>query len=65
MRRHAIEPDSVELTPEFLAAQDCVLVETDHAAIVWAAVARHARLVVDSRNVAGGGCDTGARVVPS
>ncbi len=37
------------LTPEALARADCVVVTTDHTAFPWAQVARHARLVVDSR----------------
>jgi UDP-N-acetyl-D-glucosamine dehydrogenase len=39
----------VEPTPEALRAADCVVVVTDHAALPWEDVARHARLVVDSR----------------
>lgn len=50
MRRYSIELTSQPLTPEILAAQDCVLVVTDHAAIDWSLVGAHARLVVDTRN---------------
>jgi UDP-N-acetyl-D-glucosamine dehydrogenase len=35
---------------DFLAAQDCVLVATDHSAYAWDYVVRHARLVLDTRN---------------
>jgi UDP-N-acetyl-D-glucosamine dehydrogenase len=42
---------SVALTPETLAAADCVLIVTDHAAIDWRLVKAHARLIVDTRNV--------------
>ena len=63
MRHHEIELASVPLTPELLAAQDCVVVVTDHDRIDWEAVARHARLVVDTRNVVSRGGDTGVRVV--
>src|SRR5262249_30491735 len=38
---------SNELTPEFLAAQDCVLIVTDHSAYDWATIVKHSRLVVD------------------
>ena len=34
-----------------LQAADCVVVVTDHATYDWEAVARQARLVVDTRNV--------------
>lgn len=51
MRKYmGIDMDSVELTPEVLAAADCVLVVTDHAAIDWAMVGREAKLIVDTRN---------------
>jgi UDP-N-acetyl-D-glucosamine dehydrogenase len=41
---------SVELTPEFLAKQDCVLIATDHSAYDYVELVRHALLVVDTRN---------------
>ena len=41
---------SQDLTPEYLAAQDCVLVVTDHSAYNWEWIARHSPLVVDTRN---------------
>jgi len=41
---------SSELTSEFLAAQDCVLVATDHTAYDYEFIVRHAPLVVDTRN---------------
>lgn len=45
---------STPLTPEFLAAQDCVLIATDHTAYDYADIVRHARLVVDTRNATKG-----------
>jgi UDP-N-acetyl-D-glucosamine dehydrogenase len=45
---------STPLTPETLAAQDCVLVATDHSAYDYATVVRHAPLVVDTRNATRG-----------
>ena len=42
---------SVELTPENLARYDAVLVATDHSAYDFRNVVRHARLVIDTRNV--------------
>lgn len=41
---------SQELTPEFLAAQDCLLISTDHSAYDWEYIVRHAKLVLDTRN---------------
>jgi len=41
---------SVELDPDRLAAFDAVLVITDHDAVAWDQIARHARLVVDTRS---------------
>ena len=40
---------SVELTPETLAAADAVVLATDHDRFDYAAVAAHAKLVVDTR----------------
>jgi UDP-N-acetyl-D-glucosamine dehydrogenase len=50
--RHYNVPDmsSSELTADFLAAQDCVLIATDHSAFDYPFVVRHAPLVVDTRN---------------
>ena len=41
---------SVPLDAETIRRADCVLIVTNHAAIDWASIAQHARLVVDSRN---------------
>jgi UDP-N-acetyl-D-glucosamine dehydrogenase len=41
---------SRELTPEFLASQDCLLIATDHSAYNWPWIVEHASLVVDTRN---------------
>jgi UDP-N-acetyl-D-glucosamine dehydrogenase len=41
---------SSELTAEFLASQDCILIATDHSAFDYKAIVRHAKLVVDTRN---------------
>jgi UDP-N-acetyl-D-glucosamine dehydrogenase len=50
MRRHTIRLKSQPLTEEFLAAQDCVVIVTDHSAYDYRWIVRHARLVVDTRN---------------
>ncbi|MBW3541130.1 MAG: nucleotide sugar dehydrogenase [Planctomycetes bacterium] len=44
------EMTSSELTPEFLAAQDCVLIATDHTAYDYDVIVQHARRVLDTRN---------------
>jgi UDP-N-acetyl-D-glucosamine dehydrogenase len=42
---------SQPLTPELLATHDAAIVVTDHAAVDYELVARHAPLVVDTRGV--------------
>jgi len=51
-REHGALTDrkSVPLTPARIAAADAVLIVTDHDRIDYRAVARHAKLVVDTRN---------------
>ncbi|HEY8195366.1 MAG TPA: nucleotide sugar dehydrogenase [Gemmatimonadales bacterium] len=49
-RENGQEFRSVELTPEVVAAADCVIVVTDHSAVDYRMIKRHARLVVDTRN---------------
>ena len=39
-----------ELTSEFLAAQDCVVIVTDHSTYDWQFIVDHAQRVVDTRN---------------
>ncbi len=41
---------AVEASPEALGEADCVLILTDHAEFDYPAVARHARLIVDTRH---------------
>lgn len=51
MRHYDVpEMESHELTPEFLAAQDCVLIATDHSAYDCDFIVQHASLVLDTRN---------------
>jgi UDP-N-acetyl-D-glucosamine dehydrogenase len=42
--------NSQELTPGYLAAQDCVLIATDHSAYDYDFVVQHSKLVLDTRN---------------
>ncbi len=55
MRHHDVpELDSTELTPEFLATQDCVLIATDHSAYDYDFIVEHAQMVLDTRNATKG-----------
>ncbi len=47
---HLDPMESQPLTPEYLAAQDCVLIATDHTAYDYAFVVKHSKLVIDTRN---------------
>ena len=52
---------SEELTSEYLAGLDCVLIATDHTAFDWQHIVSHAPLVVDTRN-ATKDCETSSKV---
>ena len=41
---------STDLTLEFLAAQDCVLIATDNSSYDYDFIVEHSRLVLDTRN---------------
>ncbi len=49
-REDSQEFKSVELTPEAVAAADCVMIVTDHTAVDYRMIKRKAKLVVDTRN---------------
>jgi UDP-N-acetyl-D-glucosamine dehydrogenase len=56
MRHYHVPPlTSQPLTPEFIAAQDCLLITTDHSQVNYHLIAEHASLVVDTRNVMSAG----------
>ena len=51
MRHHDVpDLESVPLTAETLAAQDCVLIATDHTAYDYSFIVENASLVIDTRN---------------
>jgi UDP-N-acetyl-D-glucosamine dehydrogenase len=51
MRHHDVpHMESTQLTPAFLASQDCVLIATDHSAYDYDFIVQHANLVLDTRN---------------
>jgi UDP-N-acetyl-D-glucosamine dehydrogenase len=55
MRAHQLPAmASQEMTTSYLAAQDCVLIATDHSAYDYSFIVRHAPLVVDTRNATRG-----------
>ena len=55
MRAHQLPPlASQELTPEYLASQDCVLIATNHSLYDYDHIVKHASLVVDTRNATRG-----------
>ena len=54
MRHYDVPPlASQPLTAELLAAQDCVLIATDHSTYDYDFIVQHAPLVVDTRNACG------------
>ncbi len=54
MRRYPqLQMTSEPLTERYLAAQDCVLIATDHSAYDYAWIVQHSSLVVDTRNATG------------
>ncbi|MHC4079870.1 MAG: nucleotide sugar dehydrogenase [Planctomycetota bacterium] len=50
MRDHKIDLVSEPLSEKLLSEHDCVLIVTDHDAIDYDLIGRHAKLVVDTRN---------------
>ncbi|MHC4877305.1 MAG: nucleotide sugar dehydrogenase [Planctomycetota bacterium] len=51
MRHHDLpEMHSQELTPDYLASQDCVLIATDHSVYDWDFIVEHSRMILDTRN---------------
>ncbi len=50
MRRYNLGLTSVNLTPESIASYDAVIISTNHTAFDYEMLAKHARLVVDTRD---------------
>lgn len=48
-RRYSFDMESVALSPETVAAYDCVLVATDHDAFDFDMIQKNAKLIVDTR----------------
>ena len=49
MREHHFDLRSVTLTPDRIASYDCVVLLTDHDEFDYDMIAKHARLLIDSR----------------
>jgi UDP-N-acetyl-D-glucosamine dehydrogenase len=63
MRRYDFELTSTPLTPQSLAAADCVLIVTRHTAVDWPLIGRESRLIIDTRNAMAAVPNVKARVV--
>ncbi|HYE63544.1 MAG TPA: UDP binding domain-containing protein, partial [Phycisphaerales bacterium] len=63
MRKYSIDLESVPLDEVVLRQADCVLIVTDHKAVDYAAIGRHAKLVVDTRDAMSKVSGAKARVV--
>jgi UDP-N-acetyl-D-glucosamine dehydrogenase len=51
MRKHHFELRSLALTPQAVASYDVVLLTTNHDAVDYAMLRKHAKLIVDTRGV--------------
>ncbi|MHC4217792.1 MAG: nucleotide sugar dehydrogenase [Planctomycetota bacterium] len=63
MRDHKIDLASVPVDEQALAGCDCVLIVTDHDAVDYELIGRHAELVVDTRNAMARVADPRAEIV--
>jgi UDP-N-acetyl-D-glucosamine dehydrogenase len=64
MRRYPdLRMSSRELTEDYLRSRDCMLIATDHSAYDWGWIARHAPLIVDTRNATRNVIDPKATIV--
>ncbi len=50
MRYYDLKMSSVPLTEKNLKKYDCVVISTDHSSYDYDFIAKHSRLVVDTRN---------------
>jgi len=51
IRKHDFALSSVPLTPDALAAYDCVVLTTNHDAFDYHIIKKYAKLIVDTRGV--------------
>ena len=50
MRHYDLKMSSIPLTEKNLKQYDCVVISTDHSSYDYSFIAKHSRLVVDTRN---------------
>ena len=62
MRHHSIRLRSQPLSDAFIAAQDCLVIVTDHSLYDYDWLVRHARLIVDTRNATAGRAAASCRI---
>ena len=60
-----IDLSSTSLTPKHLKAIDCVVLVTNHSAYNYEFIAKHSKLIVDTRNAFGSVKKNKARIVPA
>ncbi len=65
MRKYTHDMSSVDLTEEKIRSSDCVLIVTDHKAVDYSLIAKHAELIVDTRNVMAAHMPVTGLLVPS
>lgn len=51
MRKHRLDRGSVELNPENIEMYDCIVITTDHSAYDIGLILKHAKLIIDTRNL--------------
>lgn len=52
MRHYNYDSQSVDLSPETLANYDAVMISTDHSVYDWEMIAKHSKILIDTRNAA-------------
>jgi UDP-N-acetyl-D-glucosamine dehydrogenase len=63
MRKYQHDLSSVDLTPQNIAAADCVVIVTNHSGVDYVLLGEHARLIVDTRNAMSAVQNPRARIV--
>ena len=63
LHHEGLEMEAIDLTEKALAEADCVVVVTDHTWYDWDWIAKHARLIVDSRHALKNVASPKARIV--
>lgn len=63
MKKHSLDLASVDLSPEVVESMDCVVIVTDHKAVDYEMIGKHASLVVDTRNAMERVSDPAARII--